>query len=735
MAARAGKHDRTIRGAIGRAAPRAVPRAGLLAILLAVAAVQGCGDNTGPVPVGSLEGRVTDIETGNPVDGAAVTIAGHSTQSDAAGAYRLDGLPAGQQSLTATHPDYQIYTADVTISSPGVATLDVALHPGTGTPDALTRLSASSGPTAGSVRLEWETVSHAFGYNIYWSTSPGVTPATGTKIPQVASPYVHSGLTPGVTYYYVITGIGNVAESAPSPEVHAIARGSIEVQLVSPTAAGFVDTIVSAEATITTAFALSAVTARIGTVSAPMTFDAAAQRWRAQLSLAALASPATVLVQITAQDVNGNLGDGSVSARFDRHPALAVTDPFNGVVVRPTAALRVTCTDDSPAGCPSVTVVEAETQTVLFSGQGSLNTTFSLAQFDGRQVFLEIRATDGAGQVTVVRRYAFVETSPGLTQAANGGSGIVVDADAGRLLVINSTRWVFDDPGGDTVRVVDRLGGGSTTVFTAESTTADARLTPLGAFLITQRSHSPSTQVRELRNGTLSTLADVDFIYDWEVAGGFAAWLEFDNATWRLMWRDLVTGTSQQVTTGVLNGSVDLAPNGDLVFAKGGEIYRFSGGATQQVTANAAAGLYALDAGTDGSAIVQTVRPAPCCVGLPLQTILLDPGGDVVLASVSAAQQSLDYLLNGGWIAFTRYDLGGVPQVWARSPAGTETQLGFLGSASAPRLVNSNGEVIFGLYRASPSAPATQFLYSSAQPIYIDGALYVMFGALLFRVG
>ena len=51
------------------------------------------------------------------------------------------------------------------------------------------------------VTIEWSSAAGATSYNLYWSTSPGVTKATGTKISSVTSPYVHSGLTNGTTYY------------------------------------------------------------------------------------------------------------------------------------------------------------------------------------------------------------------------------------------------------------------------------------------------------------------------------------------------------------------------------------------------------------------------------------------------------------------------------------------------------------------------------------------------------
>ena len=87
-------------------------------------------------------------------------------------------------------------------------------------------LPAPTGVTAtpgnGQVTIAWTAVADATSYNIYWSTTPGVTPANGTKITGATSPYVHPGLINGTTYYYVVTAVGGTGESAPSSEVSAI---------------------------------------------------------------------------------------------------------------------------------------------------------------------------------------------------------------------------------------------------------------------------------------------------------------------------------------------------------------------------------------------------------------------------------------------------------------------------------------------------------------------------------
>ena len=70
---------------------------------------------------------------------------------------------------------------------------------------------------SGQVTLSWNPVPGATSYNLYFADVRGVTPATGTKLTGVSSPFVHAGLTNGVTYYYTLTTVAGGVESAGSP--------------------------------------------------------------------------------------------------------------------------------------------------------------------------------------------------------------------------------------------------------------------------------------------------------------------------------------------------------------------------------------------------------------------------------------------------------------------------------------------------------------------------------------
>src|SRR3972149_4804195 len=84
-------------------------------------------------------------------------------------------------------------------------------------PSAPTGISASAGN--GQVSISWSSVSGATSYNIYWSTTSGVTKTSGTKLTGATSPYTHTGRTNGTTYYYVVTAVNSYGESGESRQV------------------------------------------------------------------------------------------------------------------------------------------------------------------------------------------------------------------------------------------------------------------------------------------------------------------------------------------------------------------------------------------------------------------------------------------------------------------------------------------------------------------------------------
>ena len=78
---------------------------------------------------GAVTGTITDSESLSPVAGAQVFVAGTAvgTLSGAQGTYRLEGVPAGQQTITVRLIGYRELSQAVTVQSGQVATADFAV--------------------------------------------------------------------------------------------------------------------------------------------------------------------------------------------------------------------------------------------------------------------------------------------------------------------------------------------------------------------------------------------------------------------------------------------------------------------------------------------------------------------------------------------------------------------------------------------------------------------------------
>jgi hypothetical protein len=87
----------------------------------------------------------------------------------------------------------------------------------------------------GEVTLQWNSVAAATSNNLYWSTSSPLTKATATKITGVASPYLHTGLTDNVTYYYAVSAV-NGANESPLSSIVLVTPGW-QAEILAATAA------------------------------------------------------------------------------------------------------------------------------------------------------------------------------------------------------------------------------------------------------------------------------------------------------------------------------------------------------------------------------------------------------------------------------------------------------------------------------------------------------------------
>jgi mono/diheme cytochrome c family protein len=124
---------------------------------------------------------------------------------------------------------------------------------------AVTIPAAPAGVTANggtrSVTISWPAVSGATSFNLYWSTTAGVTIANGTKISGVTSPFVQFGLLDSTTYFYVVTAVNSVGESAASAQAQATTLAFVPTTTTTTTTTTGATTTTTAASTSTSSTA------------------------------------------------------------------------------------------------------------------------------------------------------------------------------------------------------------------------------------------------------------------------------------------------------------------------------------------------------------------------------------------------------------------------------------------------------------------------------------------------
>ncbi len=145
--------------------------------------------------------------------------------------------PSVHPGLTDATTYYYIVTAvnstGESAASAQVAATTLDTIPSPTVPAVPSGVSAAGG--GNQVTVSWTAVTGASSYNVYWSATPGVTIANGSKISGITSPFVKSGLSAGTAYYFIVTSANSVGESAASPQAQATTNAAPPAVSAAPT--------------------------------------------------------------------------------------------------------------------------------------------------------------------------------------------------------------------------------------------------------------------------------------------------------------------------------------------------------------------------------------------------------------------------------------------------------------------------------------------------------------------
>jgi hypothetical protein len=78
---------------------------------------------------------------------------------------------------------------------------------------------SASTAESGRVTLTWNADPSATGYAVYLSTSPGVTPLNSYRFPTKENSITITALSPGTTYYFIVTALDQSGEVGRSKEM------------------------------------------------------------------------------------------------------------------------------------------------------------------------------------------------------------------------------------------------------------------------------------------------------------------------------------------------------------------------------------------------------------------------------------------------------------------------------------------------------------------------------------
>lgn len=174
----------------------------------------------GTVSVGQTSSQTVTITNngGQSVNLTAVSTSGQGI-----------GLSGVSTPLTLAPGQSTSFNVSFAPSSSGAVSGAVSLTNDSATPTAMIPVTGTGAPAvAHQVVLEWSaSSSQVAGYNTYRSTSPGGPYTKLSPSPSPQSSFIDGNVTPGSTYFYVVTSVGtDMTESSYSNQAQAVVPAS-----------------------------------------------------------------------------------------------------------------------------------------------------------------------------------------------------------------------------------------------------------------------------------------------------------------------------------------------------------------------------------------------------------------------------------------------------------------------------------------------------------------------------
>lgn len=605
-------------------------------------------------------------------------------------------------------------------------------------------LSVWGGPEYNEITLRWSSIGEATHFALYWQTTPGVTPATATRMEVNGFEFLHSGLTPGTTYYYAVAPLEG-AEGSLSAEVHATASNDLALNILQPKRGKFIARDLFLSATVTSRSQLSGVSVAVAGRTIDLSFASntildsttssgppyRGDGWVGSLDLTGLPK-GPLQVVFTATDINSATARGEVNAIYDEPPVVTVISPLESSAAHPSITALASCQDDDPKGCDSLMVRIGDGATYPLTGGVPLE--IPLGEYNGQMKLLIFRGIDRRGQIQEQTVPVLVETGNRLVEVATLG-GTIMDVQPPRALVL-STAGIED-----TLRLEDWIAHTDQPLYVQFGLQFRGALTPDGA-MFEYPLASNSTLYRWSSGGMTTVASRAPSLV---VKGGFALW----KAPTGLVRLEFATG---QITPVIENSrsSADVGENGDVVYVDNPtstpgaplQVLRYRDGVISQLTLDQT--LTNLFPTTDGQ-LVAYVKAVPCCGAPQTQVVaVVDGSGEHLLTPPDLVERLPgDFQVSGGFVGYTKTDLTGQSQIWRRKPSGQEQQVTAFGSSSMLRALGPEGEIVL-----QHRDGATNQLYLSlagdnvvapiasglGTPFIRNGVVYVAVGRTLFRV-